>query len=190
MKSQVVLASASPRRKALMEEAGILCEIAPSDADESLPEETPPRLACMFNALRKAQDVAEHYHDRFVIGADTIVWDGRILGKPLDEEDSFRTLSELRNRTHRVLTGVCIVHAQKRIARMFCEETEVVFGDYSDQEIREYIATGEPADKAGSYAIQGGWSVHVERTAGDYNNVIGLPTDRLRAELTRLENAD
>ena len=186
MKTQIILASASPRRRMLMEEAGIVCETVSSDVDESLPEGTPPRTACMYNALRKAQDIAAFHSDCIVIGADTIVWDGRILGKPADPEDSFRTLSDLRNRAHRVLTGVCIIYADKGITRLFCEETEVVFGDYSDQEIRDYIQTGEPADKAGSYAVQGGWSVHVERISGDYNNVVGLPVERLKEELSKL----
>lgn len=186
MGSQIILASASPRRKALMSSAGIICGISPAEVDEYIPEGTPPRIACMYNALRKAQYVSQSFSGAFVIGADTVVWDGRILGKPADEEDAFRTLTELRNRVHSVFTGVCIVCAEKQTTHLFCERTDVSFGDYSDDAVRDYIATGEPMDKAGSYAVQGAWSVHITELAGDRNNVIGLPVDRLRDELVRL----
>lgn len=186
MDTQIILASASPRRQSLMESAGIPCRIVPADVDEFIPKWIPPRIACMYNALRKAQNVSQLFPDQYVIGADTIVWDGRILGKPEDEEEAFRTLSELRNRAHSVYTGVCIAVASKGITRVFCDRTDVVFGDYSDEEIREYIATGEPADKAGSYAIQGNWGAHVRDFHGDRNNVIGLPVSLLREELLRL----
>lgn len=186
MSSRIILASASPRRRTLMESAGIPCEIAPADVDEFIPEGTLPHIACMLNALRKAQAVSRAYPDRFVIGADTIVWDGRILGKPDNQEESFRTLSELRDRTHSVYTGVCVAGASKGITRLFYERTDVVFDDYSDEDIRAYIASGEPADKAGSYAVQGAWAEHVRDIRGDRNNVIGLPVSLLREELVRL----
>ncbi len=186
MSSQIILASASPRRKALMKSAGIICGIAPAAVDEEIPGGTPPRIACMYNALRKAQYVSQGVPGAYVIGADTVVWDGRILGKPSDGEDAFRTLTELRNRTHSVYTGVCIVCAEKKITHLFCERTDVTFGDYSDDAVRAYIATGEPMDKAGSYAVQGAWSVNVTDLTGDRNNVIGLPVERLRDELVRL----
>ena len=187
MSSQIVLASASPRRKQLMEAAGIRCLTVSADVNESIPEGTPPRIACMYNALRKAQHVSRNYPDHLVIGADTIVWDGRVLGKPENDEDAFRTLKELKNRTHSVYTGVCILSVSAGITRCLCEKTDVSFGDYSDHMIREYIATGEPADKAGSYAIQGAWGIHVNRVQGDRDNVIGLPVTRLKEELVRLE---
>lgn len=187
MSSQIVLASASPRRKQLMEAAGIRCLTVSADVNESIPEGTPPRIACMYNALRKAQHVSRNYPNHLVIGADTIVWDGRVLGKPENDEDAFRTLKELKNRTHSVYTGVCILSVSAGITRCFCEKTDVSFGDYSDHMIREYIATGEPADKAGSYAIQGAWGIHVNRVQGDRDNVIGLPVTRLKEELVRLE---
>lgn len=200
MNKRIILASASPRRIEILKMHGIKAEVMPADVDESLPEGTEPRIACMYNALKKALyieniimnesvDVSSGHKeqpDALIIAADTIVYDGRILGKPADDEDAFRTLSELRARTHQVMTGTAVVDAGRLDRRVFCEITSVSFDDYSDDEIRTYIATGEPADKAGSYAIQGLWSSHVTDTEGDYFNVIGLPWERLRRELVSL----
>ncbi len=202
MNKRIILASASPRRIEILRTHGVEAEVVPADVDESLPEGTEPRMACMYNALKKAlyveniimKEAAEtdaatgtaRQPDALIIAADTIVYDGRILGKPADDDDAFRTLSELRARTHQVMTGVAVVDAGKLDKRVFCEITSVSFDDYSDDDIRAYIATGEPADKAGSYAIQGLWSSHVTDTEGDYFNVIGLPWERLRRELVSL----
>lgn len=186
MASQIILASASPRRSRLMSDAGIPFGAEEAYVSEDIPDGTDPRTACMYNALRKAQYVSEEHPHAFVIGADTIVYDGKILGKPADEEDAFKTLRELKNRTHSVYTGVCVIRADEMVTRFFCERTDVVFGDYSDEEIKEYISTGEPMDKAGSYAVQGQWSAHVERLDGDRDNVIGLPVKRLSEELASL----
>lgn len=202
MNKRIILASASPRRIEILRTHGVEAEVVPADVDESLPEGTEPRIACMYNALKKAlyveniimKEAAEtdagtgtaRQPDALIIAADTIVYDGRILGKPADDDDAFRTLSELRARTHQVMTGVAVVDAGKLDKRVFCETTSVSFDDYSDDDIRAYIATGEPADKAGSYAIQGLWSSHVTDTEGDYFNVIGLPWERLRRELVSL----
>lgn len=196
MKKRIILASASPRRIEILSSHGIDAEVMPADVDESLPDGTEPRTACMYNALKKAMHIekklvesgevregAEDDEGALVIAADTIVYDGRILGKPENDEDAFRTLSGLRGRTHQVMTGVAVADAGKSDIRVFCEVTSVSFDDYSDDEIREYIATGEPSDKAGSYAIQGRWSAHVTDTKGDYFNVIGLPWERLKTEL-------
>ena len=192
MGKSIVLASASPRRTEILKANGIKAEIIPAEVDESLPEGTKPDIACMYNAMKKALWVRDRLkevpgpEDALIIGADTIVYDGRILGKPKDPQDSFDTLSSLRNATHTVMTGVAVADALSHETRVFCERTYVSFGDYSDDEIRAYIATGEPADKAGSYAVQGLWSRHVTSVDGDYYNVIGLPWDRLRTELLSL----
>lgn len=194
MKKRIILASASPRRIEILNSHGIDAEVMPADVDESLPEGTDPRTACMYNALKKAMHIekklikegaadGEDSDGALVIAADTIVYDGRILGKPENDEDAFRILSELRGRTHQVMTGVAVADAGKSDIRVFCETTSVSFDDYSDDDIREYIATGEPSDKAGAYAIQGRWSAHVTDTKGDYFNVIGLPWERLKTEL-------
>jgi septum formation protein len=186
MASQIVLASASPRRSMLLKDAGIRFETAEAHISEEIPDGTDPRVASMYNALKKAQYVSAEYLGAFVVGADTIVYDGRIMGKPADEEDAFNMLSELRDRVHSVYTGVCIIRADEKITRLFCDRTDITFGAYSDEEIRDYISSGEPMDKAGSYAVQGEWSVHVEKIDGSRNNVIGLPVERLEEELTAL----
>jgi len=120
-----------------------------------------------------------------IIAADTIVYNGTMLGKPVDEDDAFRMLSDLRNKSHSVMTGVALADAETHRRHVFFEETKVHFGDYSDEDIRQYIASGEPMDKAGSYAIQGGWGRMVTSVEGDFANVIGLPWDRLKEELDR-----
>ncbi|MBQ3107124.1 MAG: septum formation protein Maf [Firmicutes bacterium] len=126
----------------------------------------------------------------FLVGADTVVCTDpsfpggeRILGKPKDAADAVAMLKELRGRSHRVLTGVAILEPGTGNRRVFAEETKVFFGDYTDEEILAYVASKEPMDKAGAYAIQGGWGKHVSHFDGDYDNVIGLPWERTRRTL-------
>jgi len=194
MAKRIILASASPRRIEILNMHGIQAQVIPADVDESLPEGTRPDLACMYNALKKALHVEQEVLDEdqedrreaLIIAADTIVYNGRILGKPADTEDAFNTLKELSGKTHQVMTGVSVIDAGKQDRRVFCECTDVSFDEYSDEDIEAYIATGEPADKAGSYAIQGVWSAHVTEEKGDHFNVIGLPWERLKTELMEL----
>lgn len=192
---RIILASASPRRIEILNSHGISAEIMPAEVDETLPEGTEPRMACMHNALKKALYVeslvlegteTDRSQKTIIIAADTIVYNGRILGKPADDDDAFRMLDGLRGRQHQVMTGVAVVDAGRDDRRVFCEITSVSFDNYSDEDILSYIATGEPADKAGSYAIQGQWSSHVTDIEGDYLNVIGLPLERLKRELASL----
>lgn len=192
---RIILASASPRRIEILNSHGISAEIMPAEVDETLPEGTEPRMACMHNALKKALYVeslilegteTDRSQKTIIVAADTIVYNGRILGKPADDDDAFRMLDGLRGRQHQVMTGVAVVDAGRDDRRVFCEITSVSFDNYSDEDILSYIATGEPADKAGSYAIQGQWSSHVTDIEGDYLNVIGLPLERLKRELASL----
>ena len=185
MKDKIILASASPRRIEILKNNGINAEIIPADVDENIPEGTPPHLACMYNALKKALAVESQQSEGVIIAADTIVYNGTMLGKPADEDDAFRMLSELRGKSHSVMTGVALADAVTHRRHVFYEETKVHFGDYSDEEIRQYIASGETMDKAGAYAIQGGWGRMVTSVEGDFANVIGLPWDRLRHELEK-----
>ena len=185
MNHKIILASASPRRIEILKNNGITAEIIPADVDENIPEGTPPHLACMYNALKKALAVESQQTEGIIIAADTIVYNETMLGKPADEEEAFKMLSDLRNKSHSVMTGVALADAATHRRHVFYEETKVVFGDYSDDEIHQYIASGEPMDKAGAYAIQGGWGRQVTSVDGDFSNVIGLPWDRLKAELER-----
>lgn len=180
---KIILASASPRRKELMALAGIPFEARPVDADETILCCIPPEGAVMMLATRKAQLAAEHFPDDLIIGADTIVAVGKhIYGKPDTSEEAFEMLSALSGKTHQVFTGVCI-YTKSGHRNAFCTRTDVTFFPLSEEEIRAYIATGEPMDKAGAYGIQGKGALLVEKIDGDYYNVVGLPISRLVREL-------
>jgi septum formation protein len=186
----LVLASASPRRQELLRNAGISFTVQPADIDESplageLPRECAERLA-----REKALAIWRTRPQDLVLGADTIVVvDERILGKPIDAGDAVRMLRLLSGRVHSVITGVCVVQAvagttadsdevlktENRELRTASETTLVTMSKFSDDEIRKYVATGEPMDKAGAYAIQGIASRWIPRIEGDYSNVVGLP---------------
>lgn len=184
----LVLASASPRRKELLRQAGISCRIIISKVREVITKTNPEEVVQELS-LQKARAVSEKIEKGIiVIGADTVVaLDGRIMGKPLDEADAARMLKSLQGRTHQVYTGVtlCVRKGTKELVHTFTERTEVEMYPVTDREIREYIATGEPMDKAGAYGIQGHAGVFVKRISGDYNNVVGLPIARLYQELKK-----
>lgn len=169
-----ILASASPRRRELLTLAGIEYEVIPSECEEALPDEITPDDAVKELAGQKAEDVFKRHSDCMIIAADTVVALGNtILGKPKDEEDAFNMLSSLSGKTHTVYTGVCL-KAQNKTDIFYCA-TDVEFYELSEKEIRAYIATGEPMDKAGAYGIQGKGFVLVKGIRGDYFNVVGLP---------------
>ncbi len=173
----LILASASPRRQELLRNAGISFEVQPADIDETPIDGEAPRECAVRLAREKALAVSYARPREYVLGADTIVVvDGTILGKPCDAADAARMLRLLSGRTHEVITGVCLVGP---VAHGFedarCETTLVTMSELSDEEIREYVSTGEPMDKAGAYAIQGMASRWIPRIEGDYSNVVGLP---------------
>ena len=170
----IILASASPRRRELLKFITEDFTVKVSDAEEITDPALSAEETVKSLAVIKGEAVAEGFPEDTVISADTIVvLDGEILGKPKDEEDAFRMLSSLSGRTHEVFTGVCVLHSGRRL--VFAERTEVSFFPLSEDEIRAYIATGEPADKAGAYGIQGKGCTLVKAISGDYNNVVGLP---------------
>ena len=172
--ARFILASASPRRKQLLEQAGYAFEIVVSDADESLPAGITPEKAVQLNAARKAQVVAENNPGAVVLGCDTVVAiDGEILGKPQDEAEAKAMLRRLSGNTHTVYSGVCITDGKKET--VFAVATDVTFYALSEATIDAYAATGEPMDKAGAYGIQGLGCVLVREISGDYSNVVGLP---------------
>ena len=200
--SQIILASASPRRKELLEQIGLEFEICPAKGEEIITK-TVPEEVVMELSKQKAEEVAgmvssySEAHqdittpsDILVIGADTVVaYDGKILGKPADEADAKRMLTMLSGNTHSVFTGVTLVLIDKsgRAGELvFYEKTDVKMHTMSEVEIDRYIATGEPMDKAGSYAIQGKCAIYVEKIDGDYNNVVGLPITRIYQELKKI----
>ena len=183
----LILASGSPRRRELMSQVGLDFTVVTSDADENIKEMEPEDYVRELSSV-KAQSVLEQYADKddsvIVIGADTIVYHkGEILTKPKDEEDAFRILKSLEGQIHQVYTGVTICSTHKNVS--FYEKTDVWVYDMTDEEIRDYISTGEPMDKAGSYGIQGLFGIYVKGINGDYNNVVGLPVARLFYEMKK-----
>lgn len=172
----IVLASGSPRRRGLLSEFGFDFEAVSSDADESGVEGFAPADAVVELAKRKALWVHERRDDdeSVILAADTLVAiDGKLLGKPTDEEDAFRMLKSLSGRSHEVYTGIAIVYCGRLISHAEC--TKVYFRPLDDEEIWAYIKTGEPMDKAGAYGIQEKGGIFVSRIEGDYLNVLGLP---------------
>lgn len=183
----IILASASPRRAELLTQAGFTFTVHPSHAEEIFHGENPSEIVEEL-AFQKANDVynqvKKNYRDNdfMVIGADTIVYyDGEILGKPEDENEAFDMLKLLSDRTHQVYTGISIIQRRngEKQAYLLHEKTDVTFYPLNDYEIREYIETKDPLDKAGAYGIQGAFAVHIKEIHGDYNNVVGLPIAKL-----------
>ena len=200
--SQIILASASPRRRELLEQIGLNFEVCPAKGEEIIIKKEPKEVV-MELAAQKAREVAsmlktygdEHRtlmtpQDTLVIGADTIVAAGsEILGKPKDEEDARRMLTMLSGKTHSVYTGVTFVFIDKEGRtgeHCFFEKTDVCMYPLKEEEIDRYIQSGDPMDKAGSYGIQGRFAIHIKEIRGDYNNVVGLPVARLYQELQKL----
>lgn len=182
----LILASASPRRKEIMQTAGLEFSVFVSDTDETLPDGISASDAVTELSYRKALAVAKTHPDDTVIGADTVVaLDGNILGKPSDKDDAARMLRSLSGKTHKVFTGVCIIRNSE--VTKFFEETDVTFFQLTDEEIDAYIDTNEPMDKAGSYGIQGKGCALVKGICGDYFNVVGLPAARLLKELKNFQ---
>ena len=180
--SEILLASQSPRRQELMRLTGYPFTVCISEVDETVDLTLPLEVAIEDIAARKASAVSHQYPENIVIGADTIVTiDGKILGKPVDPEDACRILLRLSGRTHRVVTGVCIRSLSREIR--FHESTEVTFYPITEDEIRRYVATGEPMDKAGAYGIQGLGALFVRGISGDYHSVVGFPVARVYREL-------
>lgn len=178
----IILASASPRRKEILELADLKFDVMPSDAQE-ITTKTAPNEVVMELASIKAKDIYKKSEKQsMVVGADTVVaYQGQILGKPADEADAKRMLTMLSGQTHEVYTGVCVIEDGKT----FYEETKVTFYEISDEQIDRYIKTGEPMDKAGSYGIQGKAAVFIKGIEGDYYNVVGFPIARFLQEITK-----
>ncbi len=184
--SEIILASASPRRRELLEMLGLEFEIDTADINEKIGITEPEKLVQELS-YRKAAAVAAHHPDSIVIGADTVVaLDGVIMGKPTDEKDALKMLKLLSGRTHQVFTGVTIIHSG---VTTFAECTHVTMFENDEELLKAYIRTGEPMDKAGAYGIQGKGCVLVKKFWGDYFNVVGLPVARVYRELMSIGKA-
>ncbi len=172
----LILASASPRRQELLKSAGVPLKVIPSHADERFFRGEQPERHVLRLAREKAREVAEQFPGRWVLAADTVVVIGdRVLGKPKDPKDAGRMLRLLSGRQHRVITGYCLLQSAGRKGKEGHVTTRVFFKPLTPAEIRWYISTREPFDKAGGYAIQGRGAFMVKRIVGSYTNVVGLP---------------
>lgn len=196
-----ILASNSPRRRELLEQAGICFEISPAQGEEISTGDLPADIVEELSR-KKATEVAQRYLRKYendtvvIIGADTVVaCQGEIMGKPRDQADASAMLAKLQGGTHQVYTGVTFIvleqgqgeRGQKVVT--FHERTDVSMYPMTPEQIAAYVATGEPMDKAGAYAIQGKCAVHIKGINGDYNNVVGLPVARMVHELFEIHLA-
>lgn len=181
----LILASQSPRRKALLERLGVPFNVYVSPVDESVEEPGPPSGLVQQLARRKAETVASEYPESLVLAADTVVAHGdTILSKPESEAAARRMLRDLSGTQHSVHTGIALEHAASERSVTAVESTRVIFGELDEEEIDAYVASGSPLDKAGAYGIQDHTgSLLVERIEGDYYNVVGLPVRRLYVTL-------
>jgi septum formation protein len=174
----IILASNSPRRKEILTTAGIPFMVEPANIEETIDEHIRPMNVPVSLAAQKARYIYEKHPDCLVIGADTIVLsEGRILGKPVDHQDAKRMLDMLNGKKHQVITGIYMISKEK--AKELSVVTEVEFAHMTDDEIEEYINTGDVYDKAGAYGIQGFASRYIKGIRGDYFNVVGLPINAL-----------
>ena len=172
----LILASESPRRRYLLEQAGLTFTVIPSDLDESAVRCSAPSQLVKTLAEAKAECISKKYPDSWIVGADTIVlMEGKVLGKPASRSEARTMIQQLSGRTHRVLTGYCICCQAKKRRISDVTTTEVLFKKLTDDEIEWYIHTKEPFDKAGAYAIQGLGTFLVKSINGSYTNVVGLP---------------
>ena len=180
---KVVLASASPRRRAILRQVGVEPEVCAVDIEEikELSGHMDEEALTVRNATMKAQAAAEKYDDALVIAADTIVvLEGQIFGKPADEAEAKGMLSLLSGRVHQVYTGICLIDTRSGRSISGADICQVTFSRLSNQIIDEYVADGEPMDKAGAYAIQGKGALLVDKIDGDYYTVMGLSLTLLR----------
>lgn len=184
IETKIILASASPRRKEILERAGLEFEIIKSDCEEITTKSIPQDIVCELSKL-KAFDVASKVKDdAMIIASDTIVvYEKKIMGKPKDNDDAFSMLNALAGNTHQVYTGVTVCNCNKKIYVSFAQKTDVTVYPMTRQQILNYINTGESSDKAGAYAIQGKFAIFIKRINGSYDNVVGMPVSKLFSEL-------
>lgn len=187
MKNRFVLASKSPRRSEMLTKLGFDLEVVPSEVEENPQPGETPREHVIRLAEAKALDISSRYPDRWIIAADTIVLiNGSILGKPRNEEDAFEMLRLLSGQEHTVVTGFSVRHFGRETGEHQAVETAVKVRPLLPAEMRWYVSTGEPFDKAGGYAVQGIGSFMIESIRGSYTNVVGLPLCELVQMLSRL----
>jgi septum formation protein len=180
----LVLASASPRRAELLRQLSFNFKVVPANVSEAHNDQLTARELSQVNAYRKARAVAKKFPDALVLAADTLVClEAALFGKPATLEDAYEMLDRLQGRTHEVVTGICLLHLRDHHQAVFAESTAVTFHPMDSVKIRRYLNRVNPLDKAGAYAIQEEGDLIVEKIDGSYTNVVGLPVERLTAEL-------
>jgi len=186
---QIILASTSPRRKALLKKAGIKFQVVDSGLKEYLDPKLKPHALVEKLSSQKAKAVYEKFKDKIIIAADTLVaYDGKILGKPKDREDARKMLEFLSGKTHLIITGLTIINPKTQKITIKSEETKITMREITKEEIDSYLKTKEPFDKAGAYAIQGIAKKFITKIDGDLPNAIGLPVNTILKELRKLSN--
>ncbi len=180
----LILASVSPRRAELLRQLRLDFKVVPAEVVEIHHEQMTARELSQVNAYRKARAVAKKLPDALVLAADTLVYlESMLFGKPATLDEAHRMLEQLQGRTHQVVTGICLLHLRNHRQAVFAETTAVTFHPLDAVKIRRYLNSVNPLDKAGAYAIQEEGDLIVEKIAGSYTNVVGLPLERLAAEL-------
>jgi septum formation protein len=183
----IILASESTRRVDILRTLGVSFAIIPPDIDESRKKDEPPKEYVLRVSHEKAHKVGSHFPEKWVIAADTVVvYKNKILGKPMNEKEAFNMLKTLSGKWHKVITGFCVLNLSKNITYRDAVETKVFVRDLYDEEIKRYIKTSEPLDKAGSYAVQGRGGYMVKEIKGSYTNVVGLPICEIAEALLSL----
>lgn len=182
---KIILASQSPRRREILKLVNMDFDVIPSDCDENIDYDSPSDMVCKLSFI-KANDIAlkikkdEPNTQHIVIGSDTtVLFEGEVLGKPKNKQDAFEMLKRMSGQTHIVYTGVSVIDTLNNKTETFFEETKVTFYDVTDEEINNYIETGDPMDKAGAYGVQGLGAFLVKKVEGDYFTVVGLPIAHL-----------
>lgn len=185
---ELILASASPRRKELLEKIGLPFTVQPAKGEERITQKSPAAVVMELSRQKAEEIAAAQTEDCIIIGADTVVARGdKIMGKPKDAADAKQMLRSIADDCHQVYTGVTLIRTGAHPQSVtFQEKTDVFFYPISDAELDAYIASGDPMDKAGAYGIQGDFAIYVKRIAGDYYNVVGLPIGRVYQELKRM----
>ena len=185
---ELILASASPRRKELLEKIGLPFTVQPAKGEERITQKSPAAVVMELSRQKAEEIAAAQTEDCIIIGADTVVAKGeKIMGKPKDAADAKQMLRSIADDCHQVYTGVTLIRTGAYPQSVtFQEETDVFLYPISDAELDTYIASGDPMDKAGAYGIQGDFAIYVKRIAGDYYNVVGLPIGRVYQELKRM----
>ena len=184
----IVLASGSPRRKEILEKTGLSFTVDPSNYEEDMNQDLEPKELVKVLSLGKAKDVAKRHKNAVIIGADLIIsFKGNVLGKPQTKEKAIEMLTQLSGNTHSAISGFTIIDTETGKVVSDALETKIRFKELTQEEIKKYVDTGEPLDKAGAYAIQGKGKEFIKNIKGDYYNVMGLPLDSI---ITKLKEFD